>query len=190
VSAPPPPRPPQPRIHLLASGCAASRPYRCLTRPNGEPIDEHLRRFDDEGFVRAISHPFIEAVARQILRSERVFMTETVAQYRPAAGAPGDRLPVLRNQPWDPKEQWRWGCHIVSSPLPTHPHPCWLPHQSDQSGRGSGSGSGCRATRCDSSLASLSSLSSPPLLLCRIGRSQPATSTRPRGATGATSGSG
>ena len=111
-------------------------PVTCLTRPNGEPIDEHLRRFDDEGFVRAISHPFIEAAARQILRSERVFMTETVAQYRPAAGAPGDRLPVLRNQPWDPKEQWRWGCHIVSSPLPTQlptPAGC-MPHQSDQSG--------------------------------------------------------
>ena len=53
---------------------------------NIEPID------DDPGYTALISHPSVEAIAKQVLRAERVFILQTWRAERPGA-EPGTPLP-------------------------------------------------------------------------------------------------
>lgn len=62
-------------------------------------------RTEDEGYVRALSHPFFERVAQQVLRSRRVHLVEDLPHYR----APAEDT---EDPGWDPHAAWAGGCHI------------------------------------------------------------------------------
>jgi hypothetical protein len=63
-------------------------------------------RTEDEEYVRALSHPFFERVAQQVLRSRRVHLVEDLPHYRAPAEDTED------HGCWDPQAAWAGGCHI------------------------------------------------------------------------------
>ena len=62
---------------------------------------------EDEGFIKLISHPWLEAVAQQVLRTERVRYIELGPHHRPAASEGSD---TRGEAGW--QQAWQNGAHI------------------------------------------------------------------------------
>jgi ectoine hydroxylase-related dioxygenase (phytanoyl-CoA dioxygenase family) len=60
---------------------------------------------EDEGFVDLITHPFFEAVAKQVIRSESVRLIELGPHHRPPAETP-------KPTPEEARSAWSHGCHV------------------------------------------------------------------------------
>ena len=86
---------------------AAQAAWARLTQASG---NRSTSKEDDQGYVEAISHPYFEEVAKQILRTDRVFTIENGAHSRPPADAAPQHAGTI--EAFDLQAEWDGGCHI------------------------------------------------------------------------------
>lgn len=72
-----------------------------------------FQKEDDQGYVEAISHPFFEDIAKQMLRTDRVYTIEHGVHSRPpAAATPQHEGMEQAMAEHDAQAEWDGGCHV------------------------------------------------------------------------------